>query len=322
MQHASTFGSWLEWKRGATPLRSFAEQVGVDVGTLSRTERHQTEVLLPTAVRICQGLDLSVGELFREWQGRVPAGFTQLPPKQWRGCLTGRDIRRWLQRILEGHRRNRELLISALNLIALRSGLQTSPLPQLTQLFSLADIEKLLWGFPWLRLEVEPPLEEERVIAGLGAFYQHGGLITLSEIGAHARYLRRRRGMSLPQCCDGAGITLGTLTSIESGLVKRLRLDDLLALDACLQADGRLVALFWWESANRLALEKEWANELPALAQYAPHVRHVLVSLLIGVGRWLQHIYPDDATWLAMVRQELGLIEGSLGRQAASQGGK
>src|SRR5205085_9693119 len=125
MHYTVPFGTWLEQRRGAIPQRTFAEQVGVDAGTISRTERHQTEVLVTTAVRICLGLDLSLGEFFHDWQGKVPVGFVQLAPGQWRGSLTGTDVRRWSQRVLEGHRRSRDLLIAALNLIVLHSGLQT-----------------------------------------------------------------------------------------------------------------------------------------------------------------------------------------------------
>jgi transcriptional regulator with XRE-family HTH domain len=308
MQVNAPFGAWLGKKRGNTPLRTFAELVGVDAGTLSRTERHQTEVLVTTAIRICQGLDLSLGEFFLEWQGRVPTGFVQLTPEQWQGSLTGKDVRRWLERVLAGHRRNRDMLIAALNLIVLHSGLLTEPLPQLAQLFSLADIEKLLWGFSWLRFEVDPPLECEPIIAALGTIYRHGGLVVASEIGAHIRYLRRQRGLSLPQCSDAARLSPGMLANLESGMTGiRLKLEDLLALDDCLGAEGGLIALYWWEVSNRLAFEKEWESDLPPLAGYPPRVKHALVSLFIAVGRWLQRIYQDDTTWLAMVRHELGL---------------
>ena len=308
MQPNAPFGTWLEQRRGDAPLRVFAELVGVDAGTLSRTERRQTEVLVTTAVRICLGLNLSLGEFFLEWQGSVPAGFVQLGPEQWQGSLTGRDVQCWLTRVLDGNRRNQDLLIAALNLIALRSGLLTEPLPQLTQLFSLADIQKLLWGFPWFRFEVEPPLEWEPLVAGLWTIYQNGGLIVPSEIGAHLRYVRRQKGISLPQYSDATHIPMALLANLESGgMAKRLRLEDLLALDWYLGEEGRLIALHWWEVSNRLAFEKEWEHALPPLAKYPLHVKHALESLLIGVGRWLQRIYQDDTTWLAMVRHELGL---------------
>src|SRR5260370_27495817 len=109
MQQHPSFGDWLVEKRGSTPLRSFAEQVGVDVGTISRTERHRTEILLTTAVRICLGLDVSLGQFFYEWQGWVPAGFVQLAPEEWHGSLTGSDVQRWLRRVLEGNPRNQSL---------------------------------------------------------------------------------------------------------------------------------------------------------------------------------------------------------------------
>ncbi len=307
MEQNTSFGAWLVRKRGGIPLRTFAEQVGVDAGTLSRTERHQTEILVSTAVRICLGLNLSLGEFFQEWQGSVPTNFVQLAPEQWQGVLTGREVQCWLLRVLEGHRRNRELLIAALNLIVLRGGLVEAPFPQLSQLFTLADIEKLFWVFPWFRFEIEPPLQCESIVASLGTIYQHGGLLMLSELGAYIQYARRQRGISLKECSKNTRVPLRTLSSIENGMVKYLTLCDLLALDEYFQMDGKFVALYWWEMSNRLIFEQEWNNELQPCAMYSIQVKHALVSLLIAVGRWMQFIYQGDTTWLAMLRYELGL---------------
>jgi len=316
MEHNGSFGTWLENKRGTVPLRTFAEQVGVDAGTLSRTERNCTEVLVSTAVRICWGLDLSLCEFLQDWQGSVWPNAGQLDRELGQGVLTGKDVQRWLLRLLEGHRRNRELLIAALNLTVLRSGLLSTPLPQLSQLFSLADIEKLLWEFPWLRFEIEPPLQCESIVASLGAIYQRGGLILPSEIGAYIQYVRRQSGISFKQCSDDTHVPQGTLSSIENGMVKHLKLYDLLKLDQYLQMDGRLVALYWWEVSNRLIFEQAWHNELPPITMYSSRVKHTLVSLLVSVGRWLQYIYQDDTIWLAMLRHELGLA-----RPRAVEGG-
>src|SRR5205085_3225496 len=114
--------------------------------------------------------------------------------------------------------------------------------------------------------------------AALGSIYQHGGLVVASEIGAHIRYLRRRRGASLPQCSDALRLSPGMLANMESGMTGiRLKLEDLLALDKYFGAEGRLIALYWWEISNRQAFEKEWESDLPPLAAYPPRVKHALV---------------------------------------------
>ncbi|MBA2681140.1 MAG: helix-turn-helix transcriptional regulator [Ktedonobacteraceae bacterium] len=313
-----SFGTWLEDTRGGMPLRSFAEQVGVDAGTISRTERNCTDVLVPTAVRICRGLGLSLGDFFQNWQGVSIVAADQLGQELWQGALTGVDVQRWLIRLFEGHRRNREMLISALNLIVLRSGLLTTPLPQMIQLFSLADIEKMLWDLPWFRYEVAPPLHCESIIADLAPIYQRGGLILPSELGVYISKLRRQEGFSLKQLSEEIRIPIGTLSSVENGMIKHFKLCDLLHIDASLQRRGELIALYWWEVSNRQTLEQEW-NQLPLAAAYSPRVKHTLTSLLISVGRWLQVIYQDDTEWLRAIRHELDLAQPALMTAAAHE---
>jgi transcriptional regulator with XRE-family HTH domain len=308
MEQNTSFGAWLEEKRGDMPMRIFAEQVGVDIGTLSRTERDCTGVLVSTSVRICRGLDMSLSDFFQDWQGRNLQDTGQLDQRQWQGVLTKQEVQQWILRLLEGHRRNRELLIAVLNLIVLRSGLLSSPLPQLSQLFSLADIEKMLWDLPWFRFEVAPPLSHEPIIANLKTIYQHGGLVLPAELGAYAALQRNQRGLSLKQCSEAIHMPLGTLSSIENGMVKHLKLCDLVLLDDFLQQRGDLLALYWWEVSNRQALEQEW-NELQLTAPYTPRVKHMLASLFISVGRWLQYIYQSDTIWLSTIRHELGLAK-------------
>jgi transcriptional regulator with XRE-family HTH domain len=305
MEHYS-FGEWLEDMRGERSLRIFAEQVGVDAGTISRTERNCTDVLVPTAVRICRGLDLSLTDLFEDWLNARLSAAGQLDQQAWQGALTGQDVQRWLLRLLGGHQRNQEMLIAALNLIVLRSGLLTTPVPQMVQLFGQADIEKMLWDLPWFRYEVAPPLHCEAILGDLLSIYQRGGLILPSELGAYIGMLRRQSGFSLKQLSEETHIPIGTLSSIETGMVKHLKLCDLIHLDDYLQRGGALIALYWWEVSNRQALEQEW-NGFSVAAAYSPRVKHTLMSLLISVGRWLQVIYPGDPIWHSTIRHELGL---------------
>jgi transcriptional regulator with XRE-family HTH domain len=301
-----SFGAWLEDKRGDMPLRTFAEQVGVDAGTISRTERDCTDVLVPTAVRICRGLGLSVASFFHDWQGTPLLGIYQLREAEWQGALTGQDVQRWLLLLLSGHQRIRELLISVLNLIALRSGFLTQPLPQMVQLFGLADIEKMLWDFPWFSYEVDPPLHDKSILASLMSIYRQGGLVLPSELGASIGMVREEKGLSLRELSLASRIPIGTLSSIENGKVTHFKLCDLIHLDDFLQRGGELIALYWWEVSNRQVLEQEW-NRFHMTTAYSPRVKHRLFSLLISVGRWLQVIYQDDTIWQSTIRYELGL---------------
>lgn len=302
-QHFPSFGAWLERTRGEVPLRVFAKQVGVDSGTISRTERECTGVTVATAVRICQGLSLSLSDLFEQWLGRALPRHGQCVQRQCQGILTGRDVQRWLVCILEGHRRSRELLIAALNHVVLHSGLLVTPFPSQTRLFSLADIEKMLWGLPWFHFEVPPPLQHEPLVASLPTIYHCEGLILPSEIGMYIGLVRSQRDLPLQQLSNQGRVSFGKL---ESGGNAHLRLYDLLGLDDCLEQRGELVELYWWEISSRLRLERTWST-LPSQAMYSTGAKHALVSLLVSVGRWLQYIYQADPDWLAAIRRGIGM---------------
>ena len=111
MKLALSFGEWLADRRGDMPIQGFALRVGVNPGTISRAERNSTDVLVSTAIRICRGLGLSLTDLFEDWQGvHLPAA-TQHIQETWQGALMRRDLQRWLVRVLEGNRRNQEMLI-------------------------------------------------------------------------------------------------------------------------------------------------------------------------------------------------------------------
>lgn len=298
-----TFGTWLKNRRGTLSQSAFASRIGVDVKTLRNAENH--DVLVTTAVRICRGLGLSFSEVMHFWQDTPLEVAAQYGEERWQGALTAQDVQRWLLRLLEGHQRNQELLVAALNLIVLRSGVQATPVPQMTHLFHKEDIQKMLWDFSWFRYDVMPPLNMP-VIADMLSIYQHGGLLLPSEIGAYINFVRRQKDISLATVSATTGIDINKIGSIENGLIKHVKLSELLRLDDCLQRGGEILSLYWWEIANRHALEQEWAT-LDCMNALTPRLKHALVSMLISVGRWLQVIYQDDTEWHAAIRYALGL---------------
>jgi transcriptional regulator with XRE-family HTH domain len=269
-----TFGTWLKDRRGKRSLRTFAQQVGVDIGVISRIERNCTDVLVSTAVRICRGLDLSVADFFREClETPLSEAAFQFDQEHWHGALTGQDVQRWLLRILEAH--NRELLVSVLNFI--RS----------SEAFTRLSPDQTL---------VTPPLHGSSI--DFVSIYRRGGLIEPAEVGAYVSLVRGKLGFSPKQLSEATGISVGILSNIENGMIKRLKLCDLLSLDNCLQCGGELIVLCWWEVSSRQMLEQEW-NQLDA------QVLHQLLSLLISASRWLQVIYQQDTIWHSTIRYQL-----------------
>jgi transcriptional regulator with XRE-family HTH domain len=314
METTPSIGAWLRSIRGKIHLRTFAAKVGVDMSTLSRVEREETQIRIHTLVRICNGLDLSPADFFADWLGEVPAGLCREAHHAPGGVLTAEDARAWMVSILGGNRRHRELLISALNqIVDLQE--ERSPGASYPPCFALADIEKVLWPAPFLRFEMLPPLGREDVVASIGTLARLGGLVLPVEIGAYIGWLRERHGLSVTELAARSHLSVSALLHIEAaGFTPRAIFRDLLELDTCLHQDGALVALVWWEVSARLLFEEEWKQRpLPASCQG----KHALLTLMISIGRWLQVCYPTGL-WLSMIRYELGL----LGARGPSTGGR
>jgi len=306
------FSKWLESKCKDVSMRLLAERTGVDCGTISRTVRGKTEISLTTAFRLCRGLGLSAPAFFVDWQKKTLPG--QQPECFGERSLTRRDIQRWLECILEGQQRTREFLLAALNLIMLKEGRCVIPPSRCVQPFGMADMEKLLWDLPCFRFELLPPLQHDAIMASIGDIYRQGGVLLPSEIGAYVRSQRTCKGLSFKQLATQSDLPVSLLESIEQeGLVRRIKLCEVLRLDAGLQREGELFAMCWWELAERSAFECAWVDSACADHTRSLPLRHALVSLLVGVGRWLQYIYRDDVTWLAALRHELGLFAPATG---------
>ncbi len=174
----------------------------------------------------------------------------------------------------------------------------------LVSVLNLIDSQPMSEKRPGFSYEVAPPLHCTSITASLMSIYRHGGLIEPSELGAYIGMKRSQKSLSLGQLSFASRIRRGTLSSIENGTIRRLKLFDLIHLDNSLQCGGELIALSWWEVSSRQMLEQEW-NQLDA--PYSSQALHQLLSLLISVGRWLQVIYQGDTIWQSTIRYELGL---------------
>ncbi|GHP00668.1 hypothetical protein KSF_107150 [Reticulibacter mediterranei] len=295
MQQTIPFGDWLRRTRGILPQQPFAAQLGIDTATVSRLERGENHVSVRMAVQICLGLDVPLAHFFAECVGSALGGAV-LSTEACADALTLSDVRAWMMQIMAGDQRTRELLVSAVHLIVERGG-------EADQLrFVLTDIEKMLQPLPRLQMSISPPLRQEALIARIAEISRQGGLILPAEIGAYLRVVRERFPLTLSQLSRRCPFSASALTTIESSSFGvRLLLEDLWQLDHALQQDGALLSLVWEEIRRRKLLEQGWVDD-----GYTQEGKRALVDLLISVGRWLQVLYPNDRTWLAMLRHEIG----------------
>jgi len=146
---------------------------------------------------------------------------------------------------------------------------------------------------PWFRYEVAPPLKSIPLDTDLLTIYQKGGLVLPTELGAYITCIRKQKDLSLQDVSTLTGMPIGVLSSMEKGMIRYVKLHELIRLDEVVQRGGELLMLYWWEITSRLELEQCWQANA-SMESFSPHVKHTLASLLISVGRWLQVIYQDE----------------------------
>jgi Helix-turn-helix domain len=69
--------------------------------------------------------------------------------------------------------------------------------------------------------------------------------VTSSDVGAYLRHLRRTGGLTLQELQHAVGIPFTVLGRLEQGLIGKVKLATVIALDRQWRQEGRVLALFW-----------------------------------------------------------------------------
>lgn len=233
-----TFGTWLRNKRGEKPLDLYSEYV--DTSTLSRLERDQTRVTLPTAVSISRAFGISLQDMLEEWWEESFPGFLQREPDP--NLLQTEDLIMWLSALVAPRWEAFDLYADLMNTVQKSDQLgryvvwegpkvpftrRDLVIPLLYEDLILMENEAV---FPFV-LRVLPD-----VYRGQGYLWQQEVAGYLQSV--HERYLTTdRRGTSL---------SAGLIGRLEKGNASRIILQDLVTLDRALSLQGTLVALYAW----------------------------------------------------------------------------
>ncbi|HEU5383117.1 MAG TPA: helix-turn-helix transcriptional regulator [Ktedonobacteraceae bacterium] len=307
-QGTMKFGSWVQAMREKREMdiRAFAHTVRVHASTISRIEQARSQVTLWTAVRICEGVEATPADLLAALQGKRPAWATGYQRKRVVEVITINDLEALLFFLQHHWKEGCLWLTGLLNHIAASTEVgQAAPKDQAV-LIVPEDIEKLLQDSRLYQFKIHYP--EDMKAETLWQMYLQGGALSLVDIGMYIRQVRRTKRVTFSGLEEAGSLSASVLSRLETGALERVKLDDVLTLDAQLGQEGKLVAMYWRacllmeriEQAHQP--EKQSGREIPASQdQREQQVR--VVELFLSICRWLSCLYGSDTSWIKEFRR-------------------
>lgn len=287
------FGEWIKSLRKDLRLdiQSLAERSGVEASTISRVENARTQVTLLTAIRLCEGLGVTVEDVLKVVYGnhatsddQEQRSGTPLVPKI-------SDVERFLSYFHRNEEQGKAGLAYLLNKIVSKSRSASEVVEGGTfRLFVPEDIQKLLLDTSVYRFEIQyPPAIASKDILFI---YLRGGVLSLTDVGEYLKKLRHERQVTLEQMEERVKLSPSILSRMESGFTEQIKLSDVLLLDKQLVQEGTLLSMYWeaYSSYERLIRHRATAEK-----------DLKLTMLFIIVCRWLQFINPLDISWMTNV---------------------
>jgi len=290
-----TFGEWIRRLRKEQKLdiRTFAEQSGVEASTISRVENERTQVTLLIAIRLCDGLRVTVSDVLSEVYGVTARKSTHEEVPQMSLAPTMEDVEEFLRYFHEQKDEARKWLIDLLNKASLQyEHTEDAVNPTQPRFFGLEDIHKLLFASPFYRFELQypPSLTTNDILT----FHREGAMLTLTDIAEFTRKLRREKQVTLAKLEQDAKISQNMLSRLESSFIEQIKLADVFMLDEVLKQEGTLLKMYW----SVYSFYQNLLRRSPSTADQEMK----LASIFIIICRWLQIVSPRDDSWMKQRR--------------------
>jgi transcriptional regulator with XRE-family HTH domain len=300
------FGDIVQRKRKELgfDLRTFAAQTGIDPTTISRLENGRAQATLSTAVQICENTSINLTEVLYALLGKQLYHLEQQKTPEVAVIPTENDI----EILVTQYRRDRHLcalyLTHVLNRIVSLSK-SVHLLHENEETLVPEDISQLLLDAPFYRFELHYPaaLKAETI----WDMYCQGALLTLTDIGAFIKNVRRQRQVTLVRLEDSVKISTSVLSHLETGSIERIRLADVLTIDAQLEREGKLLAMYWSvckfnNSLRQLHLRSDGV-EMFSTNRIENELK--VITLYTTMCRWLQVLSHPETIWILELRKEL-----------------
>lgn len=288
-------------------LRTFAAQIGVDATTISRIENAKAQVTLSTAVQICEKNGISPGKLYSDLRGKQVLELEQLSPVLDRVMPTVSDAETLIS-LFHKNRHNCALFLTGIlnRIVSLSKGSYLVDENGEELQFVPESFAQLLFEAPFYRFELQYPTDLEAET--IWELYCNGGLLTLKDIGAYIKIVRRQRQLTLVRLENSVKISTSVLSHLETGTIERIRLVDVLSIDTQLEQEGKLLAMYWSVSKFNNGFRRILRDRTAGIRWSDPdEIEHDLkvIALFTIMCRWLQVLSQEGTSWIREIRTEL-----------------
>ena len=303
------FGKWLEQVRleRKMDLRALAEQVGVDISTISRIENMKTQATLATAIHICEGLGVTLPMLLGTLLGISSADMESLPPSGENVNLTLDDIQAFLTYMNRDRHKGSLFLAEMMNTIAsLQLGGSKQTWANGARLFSSEVVDQLSLDLPLYHFELHYPPEIET--DDIWDMYRHASWLGSIDVGIYIQKARREKRRPFVRFQRTAKVSDTVLARLEEGALERVKLNDVIMLDEQLGQAGKILAMYWRvyqlneKLMNFLSHSDLPQNGMPFSAWVAQQMRLVLIFTILC--RWFQQEYRKEHSWMSKLRRQ------------------
>ena len=317
MNKELTFGRWIRERReqlGLT-LQVLVKRSGVGMATISRIENEHSQVMLSTAVRLCEALGATAKDLVFAMQGRKDLpGLEQVRSAMYgKNVLTPEDIRAFLRFSTQKPQKGRDLLARLLPKIFDHP--DTSERYYITgQLENHAreDIKidsntdrllatLLIIGSSIYQFSLNYPhsMNAETTLK----IYNQGGMLIPMDVETYIQKISSKiPGAKLDDHLESV------LSRISTATVERIKLVDVLLLDEKLGKDGEILGMYWSLSKyfdqilhHMPPAQGDW-DFLEVISGEQIREDTKLASLLITTSRWFQYSNWEETSWLDNLR--------------------
>jgi transcriptional regulator with XRE-family HTH domain len=272
-------------------IQQLGEQAGVDPSSISRIELHRTQATLTTAIRLCAVFGTSPHELLAYLRGTSHDAVLEprAPQQASEAILRECDVQDVLLLFRHQQSAGRALFLHLLHAVARMDAQHAiSRLPDLPPPDAPDPVSSLQpQGIPY------PPLSEDLLLD----LYLQGGVLLRRDAGAYLKARRRRLDLALAALQETLSMSDSALSRWERGVIGRLKLPDVLALDTTFARGGEVLGMFWRASAFHLGIETPPGT---ADTPWTADELH-LAEWLIRLYRWAT-FFKGDAEWLAVLR--------------------
>jgi len=286
-----SFGNFIRSVRKERKLDilALAERSGVEASTISRVENARTQVTLLTAIRLCEGLEVTVADVLTALLGSRSLRKQQSQVLEALAVPTTRDANQFLTYFHSNKEDGMIWLANLLNkVVSMNMHVQGGQGDHAFHFFVPEDIQKLLFDSQVYRFEIQyPPAVRP---SDLLAIHQQAGMLTLLDISEYVRKVRREKQMTIARLEQVTKLSQGAIARLESTVVEQIKLADVLVLDKQLEQEGILLSMYW--EAYRF-YERSIRRRGTSAEQDMK-----LVSIFITICRWLQFMNPQDISWM------------------------